>query len=267
MSERLKEIFSTEKSKTKFIAYFVGCHPTYEKSLDIIKEAIDNGVSVVEIGYSTSEASGEGPVIKAAQDRVIENGSSLKDVINLAKEIRNYNRNVGIILMGYISNLFMFPIPNFISEIKKIDIDGVLVVDAPHELKEENILREGLHKNKIDLIKLVAPTTPDERLKKICEIGSGYIYCLNYSGTTGVKSANLNQVKELVKKIKKHTNLPVCSGFGIKTPNDAKEIASTGVEGVIVGTTFVDYIEKNLNDTNLSKNLGKEIKKFTTGLI
>ena len=108
MSERLKEIFSTEKSKTKFIAYFVGCHPTYEKSLDIIKEAIDNGVSAVEIGYSTSEASAEGPVIKAAQDRVIENGSSLKDVINLAKEIRNYNKNVGIILMGYISNIFMF---------------------------------------------------------------------------------------------------------------------------------------------------------------
>ena len=186
--------------------------------------------------------------------------------IATANADRSYNQNIGIILMGYISNIFMFPIPKFISEIKKIDIDGVLVVDAPHELKEENTLREGLNKNKIDFIKLVAPTTPDERLKKICEIGSGYIYCLNYSGTSGIKSANLNQVKDLVKKIKKHTNLPVCSGFGIKTPNDAKEIASTGVEGVIVGTTLVDYIEKNLNDTNLSKNLGKKIKEFTNKL-
>ena len=88
--------------------------------LEIIKESIDSGVSIVEIGYSTSEASAEGPVIKAAQDSVIASGSSLKDVINLAKEIRNYSKDVGIILMGYISNIYMFPIPNFISEIKKI---------------------------------------------------------------------------------------------------------------------------------------------------
>ena len=100
MSERLNKIFNNEGSRTKFIAYFVGCHPTYEKSLEIIKAAIDNGVSIVEIGYSTSEASAEGPVIKAAQDRVIANGSSLQDVIKLAKEIRSYNKNVGIILMG-----------------------------------------------------------------------------------------------------------------------------------------------------------------------
>ena len=266
MSERLKKIFSAQKPKTKFVAYFVGCHPTYEKSLDIIKASIDNGTSIVEIGYSTSEASAEGPIIKAAQDRVIANKSSLKDVINLAKEVRDYNKDVGIILMGYISNLFMFPIPNFIEEIKKVDVDGVLVVDAPHELKEENTLRENLKKNDIAFIKLVAPTTPNERLKKICEIGSGYIYCLNYSGTTGVKSANLPQVKKMVEKIKNHTNLPVCSGFGIKTPQNAKEIASTGVEGVIVGTTFVDYIEKNLDDTNLSKNLGIKIKEFTNKL-
>ena len=166
MSERLKKIFSAQKPKTKFVAYFVGCHPTYEKSLDIIKASIDNGTSIVEIGYSTSEASAEGPVIKAAQDRVIANKSSLKDVINLAKEVRDYNKNVGIILMGYISNLFMFPIPSFINEIKKVDVDGVLVVDAPHELKEENTLRENLRKNDIAFIKLVAPTTPKERLKK-----------------------------------------------------------------------------------------------------
>ena len=175
MSDRLKKIFSSQEPKTKFIAYFVGCHPTYDKSLEIIKQSIDNGVSIVEIGYSTSEASAEGPIIKAAQDRVIANGSSLKEVINLAKEVRNYNKDIGIILMGYMANIFMFPIKDFVNEIKKIDIDGVLVVDAPHELKEENMLREDLIKNNMVLIKLVAPTTPDKRLKKICEISSGYI--------------------------------------------------------------------------------------------
>ena len=266
MSDRLKKIFSSQEPKTKFVAYFVGCHPTYEKSLEIIKQSIDNGVSIVEIGYSTSEASGEGPVIKAAQDRVIANGSSLKDVINLAKEVRDYNNNVGIILMGYISNLFMFSITNFVKEIKKIDVDGVLVVDAPHELKEEQILRESLNKDNIALIKLVAPTTPEERLKKICNIGTGYIYCLNYSGTTGVKSANLDDVKNLVNKIKKFSKIPICSGFGIKTPDDAKDISSIDIQGVVVGTAFVDFIEKNLNDKQLPENIGKITKSFVKHL-
>ena len=168
--------------------------------------------------------------------------------------------------MGYISNLFMFSIENFVKEIKKIDIDGVLVVDAPHELKEENILRKGLIENNMVLIKLVAPTTPDKRLKKICEISSGYIYCLNYSGTTGVKSANLSNVKNLINKIKKYSRIPVCSGFGIKTPEDAKEISSINVDGVIVGSTFVDYIENNLNEKEMPKNIGKIVKTFTKGL-
>ncbi len=266
MSDRLKKIFLSKEPKTKFIAYFVGCHPTYKKSLEIIKQSIDNGVSIIEIGYSTSEASAEGPIIKAAQDRVIANGSSLKDVINLAKEVRNYNDNVGIILMGYISNLFMFPIKNFVKEIKKIDIDGVLVVDAPHELKEEQILREELYENNIALIKLVAPTTPEERLKKICDLGTGYIYCLNYSGTSGVKSAKLENVKNLINKIKKFSKIPICSGFGIKTPNDAKEISSFDIQGVIVGTAFVDFIEKNLNDKQLPENVGKITKTFVKQL-
>ena len=90
---------------------------------------------------------------------------------------------------------------------------------------------------------------------------------VNVKGITGVKTANSDSVLKMYKDIKKLTKIPVCSGFGIKTPSDAREVASTGVEGVVVGSTFVDYIEKNLNDTNLSKNLGKEIKKFTTGLI
>ena len=159
MSERLNKIFNNERSRTKFIAYFVGCHPTYEKSLEIIKAAIDNGVSIVEVGYSTSEASAEGPVIKAAQDRVIANGSSLQDVIKLAKEIRSYNKNVGIILMGYISNIFMFPIPNFISEIKK----------KLYSYKSQDKI-----KGKYDEEQFI---TYDELIQKLCESNLICYYC------------------------------------------------------------------------------------------
>ena len=142
MSKRLENIFSKAKPKTKLIAYFVGCHPTFDRSFEIIKEAIINGVSIVELGFSNSEASAEGPIIKAAQDRVLENNITLDDVLNLAKKIREFNQDVGIILMGYISNLYKYSIEKFVKKLKGYDLDGCLVVDAPHELKEENISAE-----------------------------------------------------------------------------------------------------------------------------
>ena len=141
MTDRLKKIFSAKEQKTKLITYFVGCHPTYAVSLAAIKSAIDNGASIIELGYPTSEASAEGPIIKAAHDRCLKNGVNLKEVIKLATEIRNYNNEVGIILMGYMANLYLYPIEKFTKDAVKAGVDGVLVVDAPHELKEENILR------------------------------------------------------------------------------------------------------------------------------
>ncbi len=266
MSKRLENIFSKAKPKTKLIAYFVGCHPTCDKSFEIIKEAIINGVSVIELGFSNSEASAEGPIIKSAQDRVLENNITLDDILNLAKKIREFNQDVGIILMGYISNLYMYSIEKFVKKLKGYDLDGCLVVDAPHELKEENILREELNKSDLALIKLIAPTTTGKRREEIAKLAKGFIYGVNVKGITGVKTANSDSVLKMYKDIKKLTKIPVCSGFGIKTPSDAREVASTGVEGVVVGSTFVDYIEKNLNDTNLSKNLGTIIKEFTNKL-
>ena len=266
MSNRLKEIFAKENPKTKLIGYFVGCHPTYDKSLEILKEAIKNGMSIIELGYSNSESSAEGPVIKSAQDRVLKNNVALEDVLKLAKEVRNFDKNVGIILMGYITNLYKYDIKKFVAKLKEFDLDGCLVVDAPHELKEENDLRGELHKHQLSLIKLIAPTTSKKRMAEITKLASGFIYGVNVKGITGVKKANSHNVSEMYQSIKKLTKIPVCSGFGIKTPNDAKEIASTGVQGVVVGTTFVDYIEQNINDDKLSKSIGNKIKEFTSKL-
>lgn len=266
MSKRLKKIFNSKSPKTKLVGYFVGCHPNYKTSLELIKRSIDSGISVIELGYCTSEASAEGPIIKAAHDRCLKNKFSLKDNIKLAKEIRKYSDEVGIIHMGYIANLYMYPIPKFVNDIAKAGSDGVLVVDAPHELKEENLLREKLNSYNLSLIKLVAPTTPDDRLKQIVNLASGFLYSVNVKGVTGMKKAVQEDVLGMVKKIKSQTSLPVCSGFGIKTPKDAKMIAKTNCQGVVVGSTIVAYIEKNLKDKNLPKKIGKLIKSFTKEL-
>ncbi len=266
MSNRLKNIFQSSSPKTKLVSYFVGCYPDPDLSFELIKQAVDNGVSILEIGYCTSEASAEGPIIKKAHDHVLENNFTLKDTIKLVKKIRDYNSDVGIVLMGYIANLYKYPIPNFVEDIKKAGADAVLVVDAPHELKEENILRENLNKNELSLIKLVAPTTDEKRLKDIIKISSGFLYQVTVTGTTGQKSANESTVKNFIDKIKEISNIPVCTGFGIKTPENAKKMANTGPSGVIVGSTFVKYIQDNLEDKNLPQNLGKLISSFVKEL-
>ena len=263
MSERFKKIFENNNPKTKLVSYFVGCYPTPDQSFALIKEAIDNGVSILEIGYCTSEASAEGPVIKAAHDHVLKSGYSLNDTIKLVDKIRSYNKDVGILLMGYIANLYKYPIKKFVDDIKKAGADAVLVVDAPHELKEENELRDTLNDNGLSLIKLAAPTTDQKRLEDIIKISSGFIYQVNVSGVTGVKSANENDVANFVKRIKKITNIPVCSGFGIKTPEDAKKVANSGCNGVIVGSTFVKYIQDNLSAPDLTQSFGKHVKSFS----
>ena len=263
MSERFKKIFANSNPKTKLISYFVGCYPTPDQSYELIKQAIDNGVSILEIGYCTSEASAEGPVIKTAHDHVLKNGYSLKDTIKLVEKIRSYNKDVGILLMGYIANLYKYPIKKFVEDIKNAGADGALVVDAPHELKEENELRDTLKNNGLSLIKLAAPTTDEKRLKDIVKIASGFIYQVNVSGVTGVKSANEIDVKNFVKKIRSLTNIPVCSGFGIKSPEDAKKVANSGCNGVIVGSTFVKYIQDNMNAPDLTQSFGNQVKSFS----
>tara|TARA_B110000971_G_scaffold41886_1_gene41165 strand:- start:27 stop:830 length:804 start_codon:yes stop_codon:yes gene_type:complete len=266
LSDRLNKIFSKKIPKTKLVGYFVGCYPTFDSSLDIIKEAINNGVSILEVGFATSEASAEGKIIKTAHDHVLNNNNTLKDVIKLVKEIRSYNQDVAIILMGYIANLYKHPIPKFVKDITEAGADGCLVVDAPHELKEENLLRNELNNQNLSLIKLVAPTTNEARLKEIVKISSGFLYQVNLSGVTGEKSANKGDVGNLIKKIRSITDLPVCSGFGIKTPKDAKGIAKTGCDAVVVGSTFVKYIQDNIDDKQLPQSVGKLIKNFTNEL-
>ena len=263
LSERFKKIFENSSPKTKLVSYFVGCYPTPNQSFELIKQAIDNGVSIIEVGYVTSEASAEGSTIKSAHDHVLEKGYTLNDTIKLVEKIRDYNKDVGIVLMGYIANLYKYQIKKFVDDIKKAGADAVLVVDAPHELKEENELRHSLNTNGLSLIKLAAPTTDQKRLENIVKISSGFLYQVNVSGVTGDKSADETDVINFVKRIKNLTNIPVCSGFGIKTPEDAKKVANSGCNGVIVGSTFVKYIQDNINAPDLTQSFGKQVKSFS----
>ena len=167
--------------------------------------------------------------------------------------------------MGYIANLYKYPIPNFVKDVKKAGADAVLVVDAPHELKEENILRDNLNKNELSLIKLVAPTTDEKRLKDIIKISSGFLYQVTVTGTTGQKSADETVVKKFIGKIKEISNIPVCTGFGIKTPKQVKQV-SKYADAVICGSNIVNKIkeghERSLSAQKLAKFVAKYVKQL-----
>lgn len=267
-NNRIEHRFHGNIGNITFVSYFMGCDPTYKKSLEILLQAAKSGSDVLEIGYANSEASSEGPIIQAASDRALKAGGTLNRVIKLASDVRKKNRRVCIVLMGYISNIFTYPMEKFVIDVAKADIDGVLVVDLPHETREENKLREMLSKHNICLIKLIAPTTDESRMKEIIKISRGFIYAVNVKGITGVKRAELSSVKNMIKKIKKYTNLPICSGFGIKNLNDARLISKSGAEGIVMGSSLVDIIAKNqkLNEKKLSNKVGNFIKNILGGL-
>lgn len=241
---RLETIFKTNKKV--LVTFVTGCDPDYDTSLEILKEISKNGSQICEIGFYNAESAADGPVISRACDRASKAGGELFKVIQLASDLRKFNPTVGIVLMGYISNIFKYGLEKFSEDIAKAGVDAVLIVDLPEEAHEESALRELLNKKKISLIKLIAPNTPEDRIKKLTSIASGFIYSLNIKGVSGTKKAEKSEVENLYKKIKKNTNLPICAGFGISTPEEAKSISETGVNGIVIGSKLITIIEENL---------------------
>jgi len=267
-NNRLEHLFARNKGNTTFVSFFMGCDPNYKKSLSILLEAAKSGSDILEIGFANSEASSEGPIIQAASERALKAGGNLNRVIKLAADVRKRDKKVSIVLMGYISNIFMYPMDKFVKDIAKADIDGILVIDCPHETVEENKLRELLSKHDICLIKLIAPTTTQNRIKEIVKISRGLIYEVNVKGITGVKTAELGSVKNMIKKIKKYTDLPICSGFGIKNSKDARVMSKSGAEGIVMGSSLVDIVAKNskLNEKKIATKVGNYIKNILSNL-
>lgn len=260
---RLQTIFKTNKKV--LITFVTGCDPDYETSLEILKALSTNGSKICEIGFYNAESAADGPVISRACERASKAGGELFKVIQLASDLRKFNSEVGIVLMGYISNIFKYGLEKFAEDSAKAGVDAILVVDLPEETSEENLLRELLKNKKISLIKLIAPNTPDERIKNLTSIASGFVYSLNVKGVSGTKKAEKNEVENLYNRIKKTTDLPVCAGFGISTPEEAKNISDTGVNGIIIGSKLITIIEENLGKTKqiIAQKVSEYVKNIS----
>jgi tryptophan synthase alpha chain len=234
-----------------------------DPSLDITKKLIlgleKAGVDILEIGVPFSDPTADGPVIQAASQRALKSGTTLEGVLELVTEVRKVSE-IPIVLFGYFNPIFAYGVKKFAHDARRVGVDGVLVVDLPYEEAKE--LRNYTDVVGIDFISLIAPTTDGKRLSKIAAAATGFLYYISITGITGTAAPKIDNIKTEVNKIRKITKLPIAVGFGISTPQQAREIARFA-DGVVIGSAVVRLIDENKNNPDLVKivsDYGSEIK-------
>ena len=249
-----------KNNEKKLITFVTGGDPDFSTSLEIIKTIINNGADIIEIGMPFSDPMADGPTIQQSSNRAIRSGIDLENIFSLAAEVKKIKNNLPIILMGYYNLILYFGIEKFVKRCKENGVDGLIIVDLQPE-EDEELINE-LKNSQIDLIRLITPTTDEERLKLILNNASGFLYYVSVMGITGQKSADLNDLEKSITFIKKHTNLPVIPGFGIKNSTDVNNICKIA-DGAVVGSSIIKIIEENLND---KEKMLSEINIFSKDL-
>ncbi|OYX66289.1 MAG: tryptophan synthase subunit alpha [Sphingomonadales bacterium 32-64-17] len=203
---------------------------------------VAGGADVIELGMPFTDPMADGPAIQAANIRALGNGTKTADVLKLAADFRARHPEVPLVLMGYANPMIRRGPEWFAEEAAKAGVDGVISVDLAPE--EDQDLGPALRDKGISLIRLATPTTDDKRIPAVLEGSSGFLYYVSVAGITGKQQAAMASIEENVQRIKSHTDLPVAVGFGVRTPEQAAEIAKVA-DGVVVGSAFIDLVEKH----------------------
>jgi tryptophan synthase alpha chain len=223
------------------VAYITCGDPNLAVSREIALGAISAGAEVIELGVPFSDPVADGPVIQRASERALRNGVTLPDVLKLAAEIRRES-NVGLIIFTYLNPILRMGLEQFAAKAAEAGVDGALVTDLPVE-EADAYLRE-MRRRKLVTVFLAAPTSPDERLRRIAEASTGFIYAVSRTGVTGARKELHQDAEALVRRVRKFTNLPIAVGFGISAP---EQFAAVGrfAEAAAVGSAIVQTIKSN----------------------
>lgn len=238
---RLTDKFDALKAagKPAFVSYTMSGDPSPEVSLEIMRGLPGAGVDVIELGLPFTDPMADGVTIQLAAGRALDAGQTLKGVLAMVRAFREGDQTTPIILMGYYNPIYSHGVSSFVKDAVEAGIDGLIVVDLPPEEDDELCLpanAAGLH-----FIRLATPTTDDERMPMVAQNTSGFVYYVSITGITGSAEASADAVAPEVERIRKATGLPVCVGFGIKTPERAAEIGKVA-DGVVVGSAIVERI-------------------------
>ena len=243
-------------NRAALIPFFVIGDPDEETSLEVIKSAIDAGADVLELGIPFSDPVADGPTIQKADIRAMESGMTPAKALAFIKKITDY-KPLPIGLLVYYNLIYQYGVAKFFTDFKAVGGTSVLVADLSIDDADE--IAPAAETAGLETVFMVTPNTTDERIKIVAQRTTGFIYTVSLMGTTGTREGLSDKVKPLVTRLKKLTDKPICVGFGISTPEHARQVADTGADGVIIGSRIVKFIEENLNNTDAMK---KEIDLF-----
>ncbi|MGH6894068.1 MAG: tryptophan synthase subunit alpha [Dongiaceae bacterium] len=229
----------TSANRGGLVAFITAGDPNYDLSADLLRHLPAAGADVIELGMPFTDPMADGPAIQASSLRALRGGMTLKKTLKLVADFRKGDGETPIILMGYYNPVYSYGVPAFVKDAKAAGVDGLIVVDLPPEEDEElclPALKAGLN-----FIRLATPTTDDKRLPTVLRNTSGFVYYVSIAGITGTRSAKNADVSAAVARLKRHTNLPIAVGFGIKTAGQAEAIAKVA-DAAVVGSALVSCI-------------------------
>jgi len=245
VTTRLEKRFAqlNAQGRAAFVTFITAGDPDFDTTLGLLNGLPGAGADVIELGMPFTDPMADGPSIQASSQRALRNGASMKKTLDLVRRFRESDNDTPIVLMGYYNPIYHMGVETFLGRAIEAGVDGLIVVDLPPE--EDDELCVPAMKAGLNFIRLATPTTDDKRLPAVLANTSGFVYYVSITGITGSASPQARNVEAAVKRIKGHTGLPVAVGFGIKTPEQAAEIARAA-DGAVVGSAIVDAIAREI---------------------
>jgi tryptophan synthase alpha chain len=232
-----------EEGRAALVTFVMAGDPDYDTALAILKALPGAGADVIELGMPFTDPMADGPAIQAAGLRALAAGQNMKRTLALVREFRRDDETTPVVLMGYYNPIYVYGVQKFLAVANRAGVDGLIVVDLPPE--EDTELCLPALKAGFNFIRLATPTTDDKRLPTVLANTSGFVYYVSITGITGAAAPDAAKVRAAVARIKRHTKLPVCVGFGVRTAEQARAIAE-GADGVVVGSAVVETIRQRL---------------------
>ncbi len=259
-TKRIEKTFADLKLKNEkaLVGFLSAGDPDIKTSLKIIESMCKAGLDIMELGIPFSDPTADGPVIQRSSARALKKSVNITAVLEMTRKIRMFS-DIPVILFTYYNPIHSYGAEAFYNDALSAGADGTLVVDLPPEESDE--MTSKWPGNELALIRLVAPTTPPERMKKIASSASGFIYLVSKTGVTGSNGLDTDDIAVNAKFLRSVTRLPVCVGFGISTPEDVRRIAPHA-DGIVIGSAFERIIEENLGNPDIAKILGEQVSKL-----
>ena len=255
----MNRIEAAFKNKPIFMPYFPLGYPDVATSIDVIEALAKHGADLIEVGLSFSDPLADGPVIQKATQIALEKGVTVRKSLNAVKELRQRGVDIPLVLMGYYNPMLAYGLERFIRDAMDAGVDGFIIPDLPPEEADE--FQSALGEDEaLPLIQMLAPTSPNGRMEAIARNAKGFIYLVSVTGVTGERNSISDGLGELIGRVREHTSAPVCVGFGISTPDQAREVGNMA-DGVIVGTACVKTIGGSNTPVETAKQFAAEFRE------